>query len=132
MIALDTNILVRLMTQDNPRQAALAERLIQQATEEGEVCFISDVVLCELEWVLENSYGATRSDLLAAMQELALKEIFAFENSDSLQWAITLYRESKAEFSDALIGAKARAQGAVTTYTLDRALSRQEGFSLLA
>ena len=47
MIALDTNILVRLITQDDPQQAALAERLVQQATEEGEVCFVSDVVLCE-------------------------------------------------------------------------------------
>lgn len=45
MIAVDTNILVRLITQDDPQQAALAERLIQQATDEGEVCFISDVVL---------------------------------------------------------------------------------------
>jgi predicted nucleic-acid-binding protein len=131
MIALDTNILVRLITQDDPRQAALAERLIQQATEEGEACFVSDVVLCKLEWVLEACYEATRSDLLTAIQELASREIFAFEDSDSLHWAINLYRESKAEFSDALIGAKARGQGASTTYTFDRVLSHHEGFSLL-
>jgi predicted nucleic-acid-binding protein len=131
MIALDTNILVRLITQDDARQAALAERLIQQATEEDEACFISDVVLCELEWVLETCYEATRSDLLTAMQEIAVREIFVFENSDSLHWVINLYRESKAEFSDALIGAKARAQGARTTYTFDRVLSQQESFSRL-
>jgi predicted nucleic-acid-binding protein len=131
MIALDTNILVRLITQDDPRQAALVERLIQQATAEGEVCFVSDVVLCELEWVLEACYGATRSDLLTAIQELASREVFAFEDSDALHWAINLYRKSKAELSDALIGAKARAQGARTTYTLDRVLSHHEGYSLL-
>jgi predicted nucleic-acid-binding protein len=131
MIALDTNILIRLMTQDDPRQATLAERLIQQATEEGEACFVSDVVLCELEWVLESCYEATRSDLLTAIQELAFRKIFAFEDSDSLHWAINLYRGSKAEFSDALIGAKALAQGARLTYTFDRVLSHHEGFSLL-
>jgi predicted nucleic-acid-binding protein len=131
MIALDTNILVRLITQDDPRQAALAERLIQQATEEGEVCFVSDVVLCEVEWVLEKSYGATRSDLLTTMQELAIREVLVFEDSDSLHWAINLYRESKVEFSDALVGAKARARGASTTYTFDRVLAHHEGFSLL-
>lgn len=131
MIALDTNILVRLITQDDPRQAALAERLVQQATEQGEVCFVSDVVLCELEWVLESCYEATRSDLLTAIQEIAFREIFAFEDSDSLHWAINLYRESKVEFSDALIGAKALAKGARATYTFDRALSHHEGFSLL-
>jgi predicted nucleic-acid-binding protein len=131
MIALDTNILVRLITQDDARQAALAERLIQQATEKGEACFVSDVVLCELEWVLETCYAATRSDLLTTILELAIREIFVFEDSDSLHWAINLYRESKAEFSDALIGAKARAQGARTTYTFDRVLSQHEGFSRL-
>ncbi|HEY3567220.1 MAG TPA: type II toxin-antitoxin system VapC family toxin [Thermoanaerobaculia bacterium] len=131
MIALDTNILVRLITQDDPQQAALAERLIQQATEEGEVCFVSDVVLCELEWVLEGCYGATRSDLLAAIQEIASREVFAFEDSDSLHWAIDLFRKSKVELSDALIGARARAKDARTTYTFDRVLSHHEGYSLL-
>ena len=131
MIALDTNILVRLITQDDSRQASLAEHLLQQAAEEGEECFVSNVVLCELEWVLETSYGATRSDFLMVVQELVTREAFVFEDSDHLQWAINLYRDSKAEFSDALIGAKARAQGAGTTYTFDRTLSRYEGFSLL-
>lgn len=131
MIALDTNILVRLITQDDPQQATLAERLVQQATEEGEVCFVSDVVLCELEWVLEECYGATRSDLLTAIQELASREVFAFEDSDALHWAIDLFRKSKVELSDALIGSKARTEGARTTYTFDRVLSQQEGYSLL-
>jgi predicted nucleic-acid-binding protein len=131
MIALDTNILVRLITQDDPQQATLAERLIQQATDEGEACFVSNVVLCELEWVLESCYEATRSDLLTALQEIAAREIFAFEDSDALHWAINLYRKSKVEFSDALIGAKARSQGARTTYTFERVLSHHDGFSLL-
>jgi len=131
MIGLDTNILIRLITQDDPQQAALAERLIERATEEGEPCFVSDVVLCELEWVLEQCYEATRADVLAAVQELALRDVFAFENPDSLHWALNLYRESKVEFSDALIGAKSRAQGSRTTYTFDRVLSNHEGFSRL-
>ena len=131
MIALDTNILVRLITQDDPKQAALAERLIQHAAESGETCFVSDLVLCELEWVLEACYGATRSDLLTAVQELASRETFVFEDAEALHWAISLYQKSKAELSDALIGAKARTQGARTTYTFDRTLSHQQGFSLL-
>jgi predicted nucleic-acid-binding protein len=131
MIALDTNILVRLITQDDPRQAALVERLIQQATEDDEACFVSDVVLCELEWVLEKTYGATRSDLLTALQELVIRDLFTFEDPDALHWAIDLYRQGKAEFSDALIGAKARSRGARTTFTFDRTVAHHEGFSLL-
>jgi len=131
VIGLDTNIIVRLVTQDDPEQAALAEDLIERAKEEGEVCFVSDVVLCELKWVLEQCYEATRTDVLTVMQELAARDIFPFENPEALHWAIHLFKESKVEFSDALIGAKARAQGARTTYTFDRALSNHEGFSRL-
>jgi predicted nucleic-acid-binding protein len=55
VIALDTNIIVRMIVQDDPRQAALAEKLVQQASETEEACFIGDPVLCELEWVLTKS-----------------------------------------------------------------------------
>jgi predicted nucleic-acid-binding protein len=131
VIALDTNVIVRLIVQDDLRQASLVERLIQQASEAEEACFIGDPVLCELEWVLEKSYGAKRADILAAMQELAAREVFSFEDPETFRWALTVYQESKADFSDALIGGRAKARGARTTYTFDRALARQEGFSLL-
>jgi predicted nucleic-acid-binding protein len=131
VIALDTNIIVRMIVQDEPRQAALAEKLVQQASDARETCFVGDPVLCELEWVLTKSYGAKRADVLAAMQELAMRDVFTFEDLDTFHWALTLYQESKADFSDALIGGRARARGARTTYTFDRALARQEGFSLL-
>jgi len=47
VIALDTNILIRLLVRDDPGQTALAERLLQEAADAGEQCFISDPVLCE-------------------------------------------------------------------------------------
>jgi predicted nucleic-acid-binding protein len=131
VIALDTNIIVRMIVQDDPRQAALAEKLVQRASEAEETCFVGDPVLCELEWVLTKSYGAKRVEVLAAMQELAGRKVFTFEDPDTFRWALTLYQESRADFSDALIGGRAKARGARTTYTFDRALAGQEGFSLL-
>jgi predicted nucleic-acid-binding protein len=76
MIAVDTNVLVRLVVKDDPDQFALAERLVREAAESGEPCLVSDPVLCELEWVLESSYGASRSDVLAAMQNLLARGAF--------------------------------------------------------
>lgn len=131
MIAVDTNILIRLFAKDDPRQMALAERLLQEVAEAGESCFISDPVLCEVEWVLESSYGAKRGDVLAAMQELIAGDLFVFEDREVLRQAIAGYQESKADFSDCLIGAKARSRGARTTYTFERALDQKQGFTRL-
>ena len=132
MIALDTNILIRLLTKDDPVQTALAERLLEEASDADETCFISDPVLCEVEWVLESSYGARRGDVLAAMQELLSGDLFVFEDREVLRQAIVRYQESKADFSDCLIAAKARARGARTTYTFERVLAQEQGFTRLA
>ena len=131
MIALDTNILIRLMVRDDPRQTELAERLVESAAERGETCLVTDPVLCEIEWVLESNYGAARLEIVAAMQELLAQEGFIFEDRDAFRQAVDLCQQSKVEFSDLLIGAKGQARGARTTYTFDRVLSRQEGFSFL-
>ncbi|HXU33641.1 MAG TPA: type II toxin-antitoxin system VapC family toxin [Thermoanaerobaculia bacterium] len=132
MIALDTNILIRLLVRDDPGQTALAERLLQEASDADETCFISDPVLCEVEWVLESSYRAKRGDVLAAMQELLAGDLFVFEDREILHQVIARYQESKADFSDCLIGAKARAKGARTTYTFERVLTEAQGFTRLA
>jgi predicted nucleic-acid-binding protein len=131
VIALDTNILIRLLTKDDPDQTALAEGLLQKAADAEESCFISDPVLCEVEWVLESSYRAKRRDVLAAMQELLGGDLFVFEDREVLRQAIVTYQESKADFSDCLIGAKARARGARTTYTFERVLAQEQGFTRL-
>lgn len=131
MIALDTNILIRLLTKDDPDQTALAEGLLQKAADAEESCFISDPVLCDMEWVLESSYRAKRGDVLAAMQELLGGDLFVFEDREVLRQAIVTYQESKADFSDCLIGAKARARGARTTYTFERVLAQEQGFTRL-
>jgi predicted nucleic-acid-binding protein len=131
LIALDTNILVRLMVRDDPRQTALAERLLESAAESGESCLVTDPVLCEVGWVLESNYEASRSDILAAMQELLAQEVFTFEDREAFQRAVDLCQRSKLDLSDLLIGAKGQARGARTTYTFERTLARQEGFSLL-
>jgi predicted nucleic-acid-binding protein len=131
VIALDTNILIRLLVRDDPSQTALAERLLQEAVDAGEHCFISDPVLCEVEWVLESSYRARRGDILAAMQELFAGDLFVFEDREILRQVIARYQESKADFSDYLIEAKARARGARTTYTFERLLAREQGFTRL-
>jgi predicted nucleic-acid-binding protein len=130
MIAVDTNVLARILVRDDLKQAATAERLLGEAVAAGEACFVSDPVLCELVWVLESCYGATRPDVVAALQSLLEQEIFLFEDQELVRHCLQAYHQGRADFADYLIGAKARARGARTTFTFDRVLARQEGFSL--
>jgi predicted nucleic-acid-binding protein len=128
VIAFDTNVLVRLLVGDDPDQLARAERLLLQAKENDETCFLSAPVLCELEWVLESSYGAPRADILAVLRDLLDQEVFAFEDRQVVRRAIDAYQHGRGGFSDYLIGSNAQAHGARVTYTFDRDLRRAEGF----
>lgn len=131
MIALDSNVVIRLLVRDDAGQAKLAEDLLQATAERGETCLITHPVLCEIEWVLESSYNARRSEILGALQRLLKNPLFDFEDRNAVSRAIDAYAEGKGDFSDHLIGAVAQAVGAHATYTLDKALRDQKGFVLL-
>ena len=131
MIAFDTNILVRLTTRDDPEQAAQAQALLEDTLRADEVCFVSDPVLCEMEWVLGSCYGASRSDILATLQDLFSQPQFEFEDRDVVRRVLAADETGKAELSDYLIGAKAQVRRCRSTYTFDRALRNQEGFTNL-
>jgi predicted nucleic-acid-binding protein len=66
MIALDTNLLVRLVMNDDKKQTAASLRLLQ--SEERVV--LLNTVLLETVWVLQSVYGASRDDVLKALQRI--------------------------------------------------------------
>jgi predicted nucleic-acid-binding protein len=131
MIAVDTNIIVRLMVDDDPEQSARVRRLLEATAEAGESCLVSDPVLCELAWVLSSQYRAGRAEIVAAVQSLLGRALFVFEDRAALLQAFEAYQGGRADLSDYLIGAKAQARGARTTWTFDRGLRKQPGFSML-
>ena len=122
MIALDTNVLVRLLVKDDPDQFAQAVAVLERAAEAEEPCFLSGAVLCETAWVLASRYGAGRAEILSAMAELAGDGRYAFDDADALAEALRAFENGRADFSDYLIGASARRRGARTTYSFDRKL----------
>ena len=64
MIALDTNLLVRLLTNDAPREAAKVEAWLEQHTSARSPAYVDHIVVCELVWVLERSYGYARVQIV--------------------------------------------------------------------
>ena len=130
MIAFDTNVLLRLLLNDDARQARKAQTLLEQAVSRSAKILLPDIVLCELEWVLSSVYDVPRDEIIETLRRLLDAEEFAFLDHAAVAGALNGYEGGNADFSDHLIGATAARAGAATTYTFDRALRRADGFTL--
>ena len=134
MIGLDTNVLVRYLAQDEPKQAALATRLIEERLSAATPGFISLVVLAELCWVLKSLYGASQSELAATAEDLLSAAQFHLERREVIQAAIRSARAGKKAmggFVDLLIAQVAAADGCSHTLSFDKAAVRGAGMTLL-
>jgi predicted nucleic-acid-binding protein len=131
VIGLDTNVIVRYVAQDDPRQSAAATRLMEKTLSTEEPGFVSLVTMCEVAWVLAECYGADRSRIRAVLQGLLETRQLVVESAE-LAWRALRSREgSAADFSDALIGEVAIAAGASKVLTFDKAAAKLPSFALL-
>ena len=128
---LDTNVLVRFLTEDDPVQARRAAAWIATLAARGERGFISAVVLCELSWVLRGAYDVSKGDLLLTLDRLLATSQFVIGDKDVVRRALDAYRAGGADFADYVIGALHRAAGCDRTVTFDRRLKGTRDFQML-
>jgi len=102
MIAVDTNLLVRILTNDDPIQARRAVKILK-----SDDIFIPKTVLLETEWVLRHAYEIGRSNIIIGFQKLLGLPNVNVEDPDSIYQAISWY-ENKFDFADALHLASSR------------------------
>ena len=131
MTGLDTNVLVRYLTEDDPVEGRKAGAALRTAIAKGERCFISAIVLCELAWVLRGAYKVTKSDLVETLDRLLLTTQFIIGDKDVVRAALEAYRQGKADFADYVIGAAHQDAGCTRTVTLDRRLRGRAQFQIL-
>ena len=131
MIGLDTNILVRYLVQDDVKQAALAEQLIDSLDASQRRGFVSLVVLVELVWVLEARFDFDRADVRSIVQELLDSNDLLIESSDLVRHALRACVAKSVDFADCLIERVAHHFGATVTYTFDQGASKHAGMMLL-
>ena len=131
MIALDTNVLLRILLNDDPKQSRQAQAVVARAIALGEAILLPDVVLCEVEWVLSSTFGLPRARVAETLRRLLEGTEFTFANRNAVGAAVASYERGKADFSDYLIGATAATAGASTTFTFDRDLHKSEDFTLV-
>ncbi|HEV8410834.1 MAG TPA: type II toxin-antitoxin system VapC family toxin [Gemmatimonadaceae bacterium] len=131
MIALDTNLLVRLLIQDDATQARAVERLVVRARRDRTLLFVSDVVLCELVWVLTRRAKQSRAAVADALERLLDTESIVVADPGVARGALTAYRGGSGDFADYVIREHAVAAGASAVVTFDRALRGDVGFKIL-
>ena len=131
MIGLDTNVVVRYVAQDDARQSAAASGLMERQLSASNPGFVSLVTLCEIAWVLEECYNADHARLHDVLEALLGTKQLEIETPDLVRKALRAWKSTKADFSDALIGEIALAQGASHVVTFDKAAARLPGFKLL-
>lgn len=130
MIGLDTNLLVRHLTEDDPEQARLASALIAKSCSLDEPGYINRIVICEVVWVLERAYRYDRVAIASCIETMLRTADLRVENEKAVWTALFRYQEGY-DFADALIGETNAMAGVAETRTFDRRAARLGTFRLV-
>jgi predicted nucleic-acid-binding protein len=129
--AVDTNVLVRYLVNDDKTQYRAAAAFFDAASQSGATVHVDTIVLCELVWVLRSSYEYTREELAEVIERLLTTEDLEIEDSDSAWLALEDYRRTRADFADCLIGRRNLSAGCESTVSFDGRLKGLKSFELL-
>lgn len=124
MIALDTNVLVRYLVQDDEEQAAIASELIEQQCRVDSPGYLSVVVLCELVWVLRGAYRYEKQLVVSVLEQLLVTAEFEVEHEEVVRSAVTEFKVGKADFSDYVIMCISREAGCKQMFSFDQKLAK--------
>lgn len=129
MIGLDTNVVVRYLVRDDPRQTALADALFDQLTPQRPG-FVSMVAAVEIWWVLRTRYRIPVEECRAVVSALLASQELVVERDDLVRQALAT-ASTGADFADALLALLGRAAGCTEVVTFDRTAARTTGMRLL-
>ncbi len=123
MIGLDTNVLVRYLAQDDPKQSPKATRLIESLTTESPG-YVGIVSVVELVWVMTGCYRLSKEEISEVIETLLRIKEISVAHADTVWKALRLFKEGKADFADCLIERFAAEAGCQHVATFDRAAAR--------
>jgi len=130
MIGLDTNVVVRYLTHDDPAQTAAAVRVMDSLTSDSPG-FLSLIVIVELVWVLEVSYRFKKNEVEQVLETLLRSKELVIEGAEIVSRALRKFSASRADFADCLIERSGHAAECEYTVTFDR-IAAGAGMRLLS
>jgi predicted nucleic-acid-binding protein len=129
MIGADTNVLLRAFAAEEGPQTARARAVLAQLEAKGEKVWVNSIVLCEFVWVLRSSKRLSRAQIGDLIELLLATTLLRFADQGLVEDALRLFRSTRLDFADALIGVLNRRAGCTTTYTFDRRAAETPDFS---
>lgn len=130
MTGLDTNVLVRYIAQDDPKQSPKATALIESLSD-ADPGFVSLVALVELVWVMQGCYQASKDEIVSILEKLLRVGSFKVENAEIVLRALHVYARSNADFADCLIERSAAYANCRQTMTFDSKAAKSAGMQLI-
>jgi predicted nucleic-acid-binding protein len=130
VIGLDTNILVRYLSQDDPLQSLKATEIIERRLTEENPGFVSIVAMVETVWVLERAYGLAAHEIAAAVERMLQADVLIVEDEQEVFTAMIALKEGQGSFADAVIAALGARASCSCTLTFDQKELRLPGFEL--
>lgn len=131
MKALDTNILVRFLIQDDPNQCARVNRLFESTEQDKAVLYVSLLVTLELIWVLQSVFVVERDAILGAIDALLQMPVLRFEKQPVVREFVSRATQSNGGLADLLIGESCRASGCEAVLTFDKGAAKNSPFTTL-
>jgi len=131
MIGLDTNVLVRAATDDDPKRSPRARSFLSRLSS-ARPGVVNSVVLAEFAWTLKSGYGYSRIEIADAIERMLRSPSYRVLDREAVSVALHICRDEGLDFADALLGEINRLSGCETTVTFDERASRGSAFHALA
>jgi len=128
MIGLDTNVLLRYLTQDDPVQSPKATEVMERRLTPANPGFVSVVTMAEIVWVLERAYGLSAPEIAAAVERILQVEVLVVESEQEVFAAMVALKQGLGAFADALIAELGARAGCTHTLTFDKKALRLPAF----
>ena len=126
MIAVDANVLVRLLVKDDAAPTREVVELFSRLDEVDEPAYVSDVVVCELVWVLQACYAFDRLQIVGALKQVLAARQLSFDATDRLSRALAAFHAGRGDLADYVIGEHAKAADCRAVVTFDKSLLKEE------
>jgi predicted nucleic-acid-binding protein len=131
MNGLDTNILIRYLTQDDPIQSPKATEIVERRFTRERPGFISLVTMADVVWVLGSVYALADREIADTVERMLQADTLVIQNEQQVYTAMLALRLGWGTFADALIGSLGMWAGCESTLTFDKKALRLAGFELL-
>ena len=132
MTGIDSNVLIRFIVRDDEEQFLKAQELLVRDSSPANPCYVCDVAIAEMIWVLTRRYRIPSATLIDLLRDLVATDNIVIESSEQLRKALEAWKSSSADIADCFIGELNMKAGCIKTVTFDKAATKLDIFELLS